>query len=223
MNEQPEALRLAELLSTHYNIYVDTVEAAAELRRLHAEVERLRANLQPSVPDGWKLVPVEPTIKMVSEGSCAATLPGPRYIDESTAKKCWAYMLAAVPQPPVVEQEPVAWQCRMRADWGRSNEWWPWQECSREKAEDYKRVQYLNNWQYESRPLYTQPQPRIEPTGDEARRIYNEATYHASIAVFMTRMDAEHPDADEKGVSGWLQEAEDRVKSRITEAAHNIK
>lgn len=50
---------------------------------------------------------------------------------------------------------------------------------------------------------------------DEARRIYSEATYHASLAVFMTRMDAEHPDADDKGVSGWLQEAEDRVKSRI--------
>ena len=73
---------------------------------------------------------------------------------------------SSVAQPPVVEQEPVAWQCRMRADWGRDGEWWPWQECSREKAEDYKRVPYLNNWFYESRPLYTHPQPR-QPLTDE--------------------------------------------------------
>ena len=30
----------------------------------------------------------------------------------------------------VVEQAPVAWQCRMRAKWGRSGGWWPWQECT---------------------------------------------------------------------------------------------
>lgn len=70
--------------------------------------------------------------------------------------------------------------------------------------------------------LYTLPHPQRELTKEEARRIYNAATYHASLAIFMTRMDAEHPDADDKGVSGWLQEAEDRVKRRITEAAHNI-
>lgn len=71
-------------------------------------------------------------------------------------------------------------------------------------------------------PLYTHPLPKRELTKEEARRIYNEATYHASIAVFMTRMDAEHQDADDKGVSGWLQEAEDRVKHRTIDAAHEI-
>ena len=39
MNKQPEALRLADILATHYDIYCDTVEAATELRRLHAENE----------------------------------------------------------------------------------------------------------------------------------------------------------------------------------------
>lgn len=78
--------------------------------------------------------------------------------------------------------------------------------------------------QYPCAPLYTNPQPKRETLTDEqSRRIYNSATYSASLAVFMTRIDAEHPDADDKGVSGWLQEAEDRVKHRITEAAHNIK
>lgn len=39
---QPKALRLAKILEDHY-FYVDTNEAAAELRRLHAENEKLRA------------------------------------------------------------------------------------------------------------------------------------------------------------------------------------
>lgn len=69
---------------------------------------------------------------------------------------------------------------------------------------------------------HARKQPKRELMDNEARRIYNAATYHASLAVFMTRMDAENPDADDKGVSGWLQEAEDRVKRRITEAAHEI-
>ena len=49
----------------------------------------------PSIPEGWKLVPIEPTEKMVNEGTCASTLPGPRYIDEECVKQCWEYMLAA--------------------------------------------------------------------------------------------------------------------------------
>lgn len=168
MNEQPEALRLAELLSTHYNIYVDTVEAAAELRRLHAENEQLRVSRQASAPDGWKLVPVE----------------------------------------------PVAWQCRMRADWGRSNEWWSWQECSREKAEDYKRVPYLNNWQYESRPLYTHPQnlsckstqarlatlwgyvkeqPKREPLyADVIQKLADDGVFHGNVFEIVRRIEEEH-------------------------------
>lgn len=70
---------------------------------------------------------------------------------------------------------------------------------------------------------YTQQRHKREPLENEqARRIYNSATYSASMAVFMTRIDAEHPDADDKGVSGWLQEAEDRVKHRTIDAAHEI-
>ena len=53
------------------------------------------AQPEPSVPDGWKLVPIEPTEKMINEGTCASTLPGPRYIDSACAKQCWTNMLAA--------------------------------------------------------------------------------------------------------------------------------
>ena len=52
----------------------------------------------PSVPEGWKLVPIEPTEKMISDGSCASSLPGPHYISEDCAKQCWEYMLAAAPE-----------------------------------------------------------------------------------------------------------------------------
>ena len=42
--QQPEALRLAEILEDHY-FYSDTNEAAAELRRQHAENEDFRATI----------------------------------------------------------------------------------------------------------------------------------------------------------------------------------
>ena len=49
----------------------------------------------------WKVVPVEPTEKMISEGSCAQTLEhGHRYIGECAAKTAWSFMLAVAPQPP---------------------------------------------------------------------------------------------------------------------------
>lgn len=58
--------------------------------------------------------------------------------------------------------------------------------------------------------------PAQQPlTVEQCFRIYNDATHAASIAVFMTRIDAESYGADDKGVSGWLQEAEDRVRRRI--------
>ncbi|CAB4122363.1 hypothetical protein UFOVP37_4 [uncultured Caudovirales phage] len=41
--QQPEALRLADECGTGYPLEEDAKKAAAELRRLHAEVERLKA------------------------------------------------------------------------------------------------------------------------------------------------------------------------------------
>lgn len=48
MNEQPEALRLAELIDDHAPIDFDghLAQAAAELRRLHAENEALRKDAE---------------------------------------------------------------------------------------------------------------------------------------------------------------------------------
>ena len=47
----------------------------------------------PSVPEGWKLAPIEPTETMISEGSSRCC------ISEDCAKQCWKYMLAVTPEP----------------------------------------------------------------------------------------------------------------------------
>jgi hypothetical protein len=107
-------------------------------------------------------------------------------------------------QQPQGEQEPLAW---IREEWSSRTLNFDGPPTVPSVRDELTKPVWT--------PLYTHPQPKRELTDDEARRIYNEATYHASIAVFMTRMDAEHQDADDKGVSGWLQEDEDRVKCRI--------
>ena len=84
------------LVSTHVGVasLEDTYEQAkAKLDSLigfHVD-----AATDPAVNGGRRLVPIEPTEKMVNEGTCASTLPGPRYIDEECVKQCWEYMLAA--------------------------------------------------------------------------------------------------------------------------------
>ncbi len=93
--QQPEALNLEEFRAK-------VTRAARE--PLLSRIKKLEAQLsatQAEVPQGWKLVPVEPTEKMISEGCCAQTLKdGHRYIGECAAKTAWSFMLAAVPQPP---------------------------------------------------------------------------------------------------------------------------
>ena len=124
------------------------------------------AQLLNMVPSGWKLVPEEPIATMLNAWCEAETESSAHQHTSDVMRAGYRAMLAAAPKPPVTDQEPVAWQCRMRAKWGRSGEWWPWQECNQEKAEDYKRVPCLNDWEYEARPLYTHPQP-IQPLTDE--------------------------------------------------------
>lgn len=48
--------------------------------------------------DGWKLVPVNPTEKMIGEGACASCLPGPHYIGADAARRAYVNMLAAAPE-----------------------------------------------------------------------------------------------------------------------------
>ena len=83
----------------------DFQDAGAALLAVVAEYQQAacRAPAAP-VPQGWKLVPVEPTEKMIIEGGCAQTLKdGHRYIGECAAKTAWSFMLAAAPKPPVAQ------------------------------------------------------------------------------------------------------------------------
>jgi hypothetical protein len=58
----------------------------------------LYAHPVPAIPAGWKLVPVEPTQKMLGEGACASCLPGPHYIGEQAAAASYRNMLTAAPE-----------------------------------------------------------------------------------------------------------------------------
>ena len=84
-----------------------------------------------SVPAGWKLVPVEPTEAMLD----AAFSISP------DADVAYQRMLAAAPQPPVVEQEPVAIVLSSR------------------KGND---TSTIDKALPDGTKLYTQPQPQVE-------------------------------------------------------------
>ena len=53
-----------------------------------------------SALEGWKLVPVEPTIEMIEEGNEGFRSPDSR---RHTVSSCYKAMLAAAPTPPVSE------------------------------------------------------------------------------------------------------------------------
>lgn len=97
--QQPEALNLEEFR-------VKVTRAAREplfirIAELEAQIAAAQKGVQAAVQDGWMLVPVEPTEKMISEGSCAQTLKnGHQYIGECAAKTAWSFMLAVAPKPP---------------------------------------------------------------------------------------------------------------------------
>ena len=85
--------------------YGELTEEVARLAKEHNhEVQALgilpgaQTQPAPSIPEGWKLVPIAPTETMISAGSCASSLPGPHYISEGCAQQCWEYMLAAAPE-----------------------------------------------------------------------------------------------------------------------------
>ncbi len=68
----------------------------AEVDLLRAENANLRA--QPAVPEGWKLVPVEPTREMVDAGVADLRLRGYDRALIVAAIECYGAMLAAAPE-----------------------------------------------------------------------------------------------------------------------------
>lgn len=128
MNDDKTAMALAERLDAVPETGADPElieQAASELRRLHAEVERITAiaddlqapcdrqalriaaldqpdtGIPASVLDDWKLVPVEP--------NCSMVLAGERSLEQHDFLRldsAYRAMLAAAPQPQKGEPAP---------------------------------------------------------------------------------------------------------------------
>lgn len=125
MTDTPEAVRLADWLQAAVQTYpqvsadepggycseMDQMidQAAALLRRipeLAAERDQLRAELEKvRVPEGWKLVPVEPTREMLDRGSHNVNCNYHYGTMETIAKHAYKAMLTAAPTPPNADQK----------------------------------------------------------------------------------------------------------------------
>ena len=67
--------------------------------------------IRTSAPDGWKLVPVQPTDDMFIEGMEADCRGRPSIDDDKHVRSIWRAMLSSAPdapQPPAAQQAPVA-------------------------------------------------------------------------------------------------------------------
>jgi hypothetical protein len=113
-----QALEAFEIHARQYPHMVKGYTLDAE-EALRAALEQSDIEIPASVPEGWKLVPVEPTNEMVQA-----------WLDtyEGNIQTVYRAMLAAAPQPPVVEQpqveqEPVAWIERWYGS-GPERGWW---------------------------------------------------------------------------------------------------
>ncbi|WP_313332830.1 hypothetical protein [Comamonas sp.] len=95
---QPEALRLAERIEGDMTCQGDA-EIAAELRRQHAEIQQLKAQLsaRQAAPDGWRLVPLEPTVAQINAAHA-------RGFFRALSIPLYDAMLSAA--PPAPEREP---------------------------------------------------------------------------------------------------------------------
>ena len=79
---------LNNLRSEYHN---RTAELETEIEDLHEELQSMRH--QPAVPEGWKLVPVEPTGQMLKHGTLVRTL------GNGGSDKVYKAMIDAAPQP----------------------------------------------------------------------------------------------------------------------------
>ena len=143
------------------------------------------------VPEGWKLVPVEPTAEMLNAW-CEAENKTSKHLHASDVMQAgYRAMLAAAPQPPTVkdslttrpqvEQEPVAWQGR-----------------------DGYLYHFIEEPKPGDRPLYTHPQsPRHPLTDDQIGEIEswfsNEFGLEAKHSIdFARAIEAAHGIAGEQ-------------------------
>lgn len=87
-----------EALEHHVEQTRPIYKTTMALEALIAALEQPDIEIPASVPEGWKLVPVEPTDDMLYDIQEYSHILPPR------GRRIWAHMLAAAPQPPALEQ-----------------------------------------------------------------------------------------------------------------------
>ncbi len=134
--------------------FQDTEVAQQEKALFEIALERLTAPVEPEVPDGYALVPVEPTEDMVIHGFDSVPHPlfqpadWDKYQTMSgceqaahRAKLCWAAMIAAAPDFREIRDSSTN-NCRENAETS-TNEWIP---CSERMPEKMVSVLATGNW-----------------------------------------------------------------------------
>ncbi len=85
---------------------------------------------------------------------------------EAAAKYGHDVPVFTTPQPQQRAGEPVLYQSRTRPIWAGSRKRLSfWKSCTKDQANDYRRVKVLHDWEYEVRELYPAPQPQQIPEG----------------------------------------------------------
>lgn len=95
--------RLSEMLRAHVE-KGDPRDVANFCMMLHQRGESIlpQPEAAPGVPEGWALVPVEPTFEMIMEGADEVSYS--ENSDEDNARNTYITMLAAAPKPTAGEQ-----------------------------------------------------------------------------------------------------------------------
>ena len=100
IDQAASLLRRIPELETARDVAVElAAQYAAERDQLRAELEKVR------VPEGWKLVPVEPTREMLDRGSHNVNCNYHYGTMETIAKHAYKAMLTAAPTPPNADQK----------------------------------------------------------------------------------------------------------------------
>jgi hypothetical protein len=108
MGNESKALGLAERMESERNGPWDVLDAAAELRRQHAEIESLLAQLAARVPDGW--VPTDKELTDVYKKANGEDAGKAQPITTQRIFNAMRAMLSAAPaQQAPVHGEPLGW------------------------------------------------------------------------------------------------------------------
>ena len=92
--QQPEALRLAKILEDHY-FYSDTNEAAAELRRLHAENSDFRATIDHLTRENAEQIGEIVALKEQRDELLEVLELFPGFTDDATIGDSWLWKVGA--------------------------------------------------------------------------------------------------------------------------------